>query len=105
MNFQEIGEDTTILERPNRVFVNKDPKRNENSLLINFNNFYYSDSILPIRSDNIIDIHGQKMTKYYVFETKLNASQKSIRTLYVSPDEGIIGFKTFEQDTFSRIYK
>jgi hypothetical protein len=105
MDIKQVGEDTTSLIRPNRIFVNKNPTTNKNSISIEFNNFIYFDTILPNCNRNIINIKGKYIINYYIFETILDASDESVRSLYISPEEGIIGFKTFADDTFLKIDK
>jgi hypothetical protein len=96
MNFREIGDDTTRLERENEIFVNKYPDNNISSLYIKFNNFYYHrDTVLPGINHNMAGLNNEKITDYYLFETLLGLKgPNDIKTLYINGAKGFLGFKT-----------
>jgi len=95
VNFRESGKDTLHLERPNEVFVNKDPATGKSSLNIEFNNFYFYDTVLPLLNHDTININDKKITNYYLFKTSLKLKQPDdVKELYISPAKGFIGFKT-----------
>ena len=103
INFKEIGNDTTSLERSNDLLVHKDPIKNVSRLYIEFNNFYFSTSTLPLLSRDTLILNGIKVANYYYFETKiLSKDSSSIEELYMTPEKGFIGFKTLSGETWLR---
>ncbi|HVM86680.1 MAG TPA: hypothetical protein VMT76_00735 [Puia sp.] len=93
--FREIGKDTVRLERQNEVFVNKNPEKNQNSIAIQFNNFYYHDTILPLLHHTTFNINNKKFTDYFMFETSLHPENPDdVKVLYINVSQGFLGFET-----------
>jgi len=99
--FREIGKDTVHLERENEVFVNKNPEKNQNSIAIQFNNFYYHDTILPLLHHDSLNINNKKFTEYFIFETSLHLKNpEDIKVLYINVSKGFLGFKTLSGEVW-----
>ncbi len=95
IRFKDLGTDTPELDRENEIYVMKDPKTAGGSIGIQFNNFYFTDSIIPSLNHDTIDINGKKIIDYYLFETSLKLKHPDdVKELYISPVKGFIGFKT-----------
>ena len=95
INFKEVEGDTTFLERSNQIFINRDAATNTNTICIQFNNFYYFDSVLPPLNRDTINMNNQRLTNYYSFETSIRLKNSNdINVLYVKIPRGLIGFKT-----------
>ncbi|MBO9203116.1 MULTISPECIES: hypothetical protein [Niastella] len=105
INVKEIGGDTTLLERPNEIFVNKDPEDSASTLGINFNNLYYfADNVLPPINDSAKMINDLKIDHYYVFESFLRLkNQGDVQVLYINRQFGFLGFKTYSGEYWSRV--
>jgi hypothetical protein len=101
MNFRETGKDTVKLKRDNEVFVNKDPGKNLTSIAIQFNNFFFDDTILPQLHHDTLSFSGKKLTNYYLFETALSLTNPNdIRVLYMSGLKGFLAFKTMSGEVW-----
>jgi len=94
-NFREAGQDTVDLDRGNEIFVNKYPDNNSSSIVIQFNNFYFNDTILPPLHHDVLNLNGKRLTNYYLFETSLEFKRPNdIKDLYMNPAKGFLAFKT-----------
>lgn len=101
LSFREIGVDTTPLDRSNEISISKAPSINRSGIYIQFNNFYFNDTILPSLNRDTIDINGKKIIDYYLFETSLKLKHPDdVKELYISPVKGFIGFKTVSGETW-----
>src|SRR5437764_584745 len=69
--FKEIGKDTVHLERENEIFVNKNALKNQNSIVIKFNNLFFDDTILPLLHNDTLTLNAKRFINYYSFETSL----------------------------------
>jgi hypothetical protein len=95
MSFKEIGADTTYLERRNEISVGKDPVALVSGITIEFNNFYFGDTILSKIHQDTISLNNKKITNYYLFETSLGLrNSNDVSILYINVAKGIVGFKT-----------
>ncbi len=96
INLREISGDTTRLDRPNRMYVNRDPTNNKNSFYVEFENMSYITHSLSedFRTDTI-GILGRKYTNYYFFAAKNELKRvDDVEQLYMTISDGILGFKT-----------
>ena len=101
MNFKETGNDTVNLERSNEVFVNKDPEKNINSIVIQFNNFFFDDTILPPLHHDTLSLNEKKITNYYLFETSLSSNNPDdVKVLFLNVPNGIVAFKAFSGEVW-----
>ena len=95
MSFRETGKDTVDLQRSNEVFVNKDPGKNLSSMVIQFNNFFFDDTIPPLPHHDTLNLNGKKFTNYHLFETSSSLKNPNdVKVLYITLPNGFIGFKT-----------
>ncbi len=81
--------------RENEIFINKDPGENSTTLCIQFCDLYFfGDSIPPLKTDTI-DILGQAIFDYYLFESSLKAkNDNDAVALYLTLKNGIVALKT-----------
>ena len=103
-HFRAVGDDTVSSERANEIFVNKYPDNGINSIVIQFNNFYFSkDTTLPPISPDTAKLNNTKFTNYYKLESSWNLMHlNDVKFLYLSPEEGIIGFVTLSGEVWER---
>jgi len=100
-SFREIGKDTAFLDRYNEVSITKAPSVNVSSITIQFNNFFYSDTVLPRIIHDSLTIGEKKIIDYYLFRTPLNLKNSyDVKELYLSSLKGILGFKTIAGDVW-----
>ena len=104
MHFRAVGDDTVSSERANEIFVSKYPDNGINSIVIQFNNFYFSkDTTLPPKSPDTVKLNNTKFTNYYKLESSWNLMHlNDVKFLYLSPEEGIIGFVTLSGEVWER---
>jgi hypothetical protein len=94
LKFKEIGKDTVHLQRENEMFVNKDPANSKNSVVIQFNNLFFDDTILRPHHDTL-NVNLTRITDCYSFETSLRLKNPDdVESLYISVPKGLLGFKT-----------
>lgn len=99
--FREIGMDTVHLERENEMFVNKNPATNISSIGIQFNNFYFNDTILPALHFDTLILNNRRLTNYYLFETSLGLrNSNDVKILYINVTKGFLGFKTLSGEVW-----
>lgn len=101
MGLTQIGSDSSQFYGNNELYVGKDPISQTNGITIKLNNFYYSDTLLPLIHSDTINISGEKITNYYLFESSRNAKNPNdILLLYINVPRGIAGFTTFSGKTW-----
>lgn len=96
MTFSEIGDSLILnLERYNEMFVNKNPETGVNSLLIQFNNFYYLQDSLPQKRIGPTYLNEKICMDCYILETSDTIkNQGDIKRLYLNTQVGFWGFQT-----------
>jgi|GEM_PF-6262994 len=101
---REIGRDTSLLERENTIFVNKDPLANRSTFSIEFNNFLYhvDDTLPPLNTDTIV-VAGKKISNYYFFKTDIRQKGVAdVKEMFLSLGTGLVAYKTLNGDEWSK---
>jgi hypothetical protein len=97
LKLNEVGFNTLQLKYGGNElsFIQDTVSRISSGVNIHFNNFRFSDSILPdIRHDTII-LQELIITNYFLFKTQLATSDlQDVQILYVTPEKGFVAFET-----------
>ncbi len=102
ISINETGTDTLELDRPNKIFVHRDPEKDINGISINFGNLWYHEEYLPkLLADTMFN--ETVFNDMYVFRTSIKSKQKDdVITLFVSENDGIVAFETYCNEIWLR---
>lgn len=102
IHFSEIISDTTSISRRDELTIIKNPNHPGQGIEVQFNDLYYSDTILPPLIQDTI-FYWNKPIGYYKFMAKLSQrSNKGAKAIILSPKFGFLGFETGNGDFFIR---